>query len=277
MQKLTPIYKKIQEKSISEYLQIFPIFDGERKGGKIILPERLLKDLMMDKGYSLANSSPLYFKISAENKSVYASLLEFNSNPDEANLVQVPQFLIEQLCIDILDPVLVENIILKTASYLKIQPIQCEFHTLPDYRSLLEHHLSQNYLVLQLGQHICLNYAGEIYDILVVELKVNEETVEVANIHETDLVLDLVEMPEQPREFDGQPESLPDADESQPQVKSLPHVQSLPKKIIKNNSYLFYESSDDEDKAQGENIPSYKVDKFGKLIPFSGKGYRLNK
>ena len=195
--KFTPIYKKIQENTISEHLQIFPIFDGEKgEGGKIILPERLLKALM-DRGYSLASSSPLYFKISAENGSVYASLLEFNSNPDEANLVQVPHFLIEQLRVEVLDPVLVENITLKTASYLKIQPIQREFYMLPDYRSLLEEHLSRNYLVLQLGQHISLNYVGEIYDILVVELKVGEETVEVANIHETDLVLDLVEMPKE--------------------------------------------------------------------------------
>jgi hypothetical protein len=117
-----------------------------------------------------------FFELKSESKElVYVGVKEFISTDD---CVEVPCWLSEQLQTDYANITLIKDI--PKGEYIKIEPQEEEFFSLPDNDKLVEYELSK-YCLLQLNQIIPLQIFDKVYKFKIIEIK-DHDLIDIVNI-----------------------------------------------------------------------------------------------
>jgi len=147
------------------------VFPYESYSNYINLPTRCLERLS-----NLHMSNTYFFELKSESKElVYVGVKEFISTDD---CVEVPCWLSEQLQTDYANITLIKNI--PKGEYIKIEPQEEEFFSLPDNDKLVEYELSK-YCLLQLNQIIPLQIFDKVYKFKIIEIK-DHDLIDIINI-----------------------------------------------------------------------------------------------
>ena len=147
------------------------VFPYESYSNYINLPTRCLERLS-----NLHMSNTYFFELKSESKElVYVGVKEFISTDD---CVEVPCWLSEQLQTDYANITLIKNI--PKGEYIKIEPQEEEFFSLPDNDKLVEYELSK-YCLLQLNQIIPLQIFDKVYKFKIIEIK-DHDLIDILNI-----------------------------------------------------------------------------------------------
>jgi hypothetical protein len=147
------------------------VFPYESYSNYINLPTRCLERLS-----NLHMSNTYFFELKSESKElVYVGVKEFISTDD---CVEVPCWLSEQLQTDYANITLIKNI--PKGEYIKIEPQEEEFFSLPDNDKLVEYELSK-YCLLQLNQIIPLQIFNKVYKFKIIEIK-DHDLIDIINI-----------------------------------------------------------------------------------------------
>jgi len=147
------------------------VFPYESYSNYINLPARCLERLS-----NLHMSNTYFFELKSESKElVYVGVKEFISTDD---CVEVPCWLSEQLQTDYANITLIKNI--PKGEYIKIEPQEEEFFSLPDNDKLVEYELSK-YCLLQLNQIIPLQIFDKVYKFKIIEIK-DHDLIDILNI-----------------------------------------------------------------------------------------------
>jgi hypothetical protein len=147
------------------------VFPYESYSNYINLPARCLERLS-----NLHMSNTYFFELKSESKElVYVGVKEFISTDD---CVEVPCWLSEQLQTDYANITLIKNI--PKGEYIKIEPQEEEFFSLPDNDKLVEYELSK-YCLLQLNQIIPLQIFDKVYKFKIIEIK-DHDLIDIINI-----------------------------------------------------------------------------------------------
>jgi hypothetical protein len=147
------------------------VFPYESYSNYINLPVRSLERLS-----NLHMSNTYFFELKSESKElVYVGVKEFISTDD---CVEVPCWLSEQLQTDYANITLIKNI--PKGEYIKIEPQEEEFFSLPDNDKLVEYELSK-YCLLQLNQIIPLQIFDKVYKFKIIEIK-DHDLIDILNI-----------------------------------------------------------------------------------------------
>lgn len=132
-------------------------------GGKIIMPPSALEQLAR-----LNISYPMLFKLtSGRSASTHCGVLEFVA---EEGRIYVPHWIMNQLCIQDGDLVVVESASLKLATFSKFQPQTVDFLDITNPKAVLESKL-RSFACLTKGDIIGIEYNQKIYELLVVDTK----------------------------------------------------------------------------------------------------------
>lgn len=147
------------------------VFPYESYSNYINLPARCLErlsNLRMDDTY--------FFELKSESKElVYVGVKEFISTDD---CVEVPCWLSEQLQTDYANITLIKNI--PKGEYIKIEPQEEAFFSLPDNDKLVEYELSK-YCLLQLNQIIPMQIFDKVYKFKIIEIK-DYDIIDIVNV-----------------------------------------------------------------------------------------------
>lgn len=147
------------------------VFPYESYSNYINLPARCLERLS-----NLHMSNTYFFELKSESKElVYVGVKEFISTDD---CVEVPCWLSEHLQTDYANITLIKNI--PKGEYIKIEPQEEEFFSLPDNDKLVEYELSK-YCLLQLNQIIPLQIFDKVYKFKIIEIK-DHDIIDIVNI-----------------------------------------------------------------------------------------------
>ena len=147
------------------------VFPYESYSNYINLPVRCLERLS-----NLHMSNTYFFELKSESKElVYVGVKEFISTDD---CVEVPCWLSEHLQTDYANITLIKNI--PKGEYIKIEPQEEEFFSLPDNDKLVEYELSK-YCLLQLNQIIPMQIFDKVYKFKIIEIK-DHDIVDIVNI-----------------------------------------------------------------------------------------------
>jgi hypothetical protein len=147
------------------------VFPYESYSNYINLPARCLERLS-----NLHMSNTYFFELKSESKElVYVGVKEFISTDD---CVEVPCWLSEHLQTDYANITLIKNI--PKGEYIKIEPQEEEFFSLPDNDKLVEYELSK-YCLLQLNQIIPMQIFDKVYKFKIIEIK-DHDIVDIVNI-----------------------------------------------------------------------------------------------
>jgi hypothetical protein len=147
------------------------VFPYESYSNYINLPTRCLERLS-----NLHMSNTYFFELKSESKElVYVGVKEFISTDD---CVEVPCWLSEQLQTDYANITLIKNI--PKGEYIKIEPQEEDFFSLPDNDKLVEYELSK-YCLLQLNQIIPLQIFNKVYKFKIIEIK-DHDLIDIINI-----------------------------------------------------------------------------------------------
>jgi hypothetical protein len=147
------------------------VFPYESYSNYINLPARCLERLS-----NLHMSNTYFFELKSESKElVYVGVKEFISTDD---CVEVPCWLSEHLQTDYANITLIKNI--PKGEYIKIEPQEEEFFSLPDNDKLVEYELSK-YCLLQLNQIIPMQIFDKVYKFKIIEIK-DHDLIDIVNI-----------------------------------------------------------------------------------------------
>ena len=147
------------------------VFPYESYSNYINLPARCLERLS-----NLHMNNTYFFELKSESKElVYVGVKEFISTDD---CVEVPCWLSEQLQTDYANITLIKNI--PKGEYIKIEPQEEDFFSLPDNDKLVEYELSK-YCLLQLNQIIPLQIFDKVYKFKIIEIK-DHDLIDIINI-----------------------------------------------------------------------------------------------
>jgi hypothetical protein len=147
------------------------VFPYESYSNYINLPVRSLERLS-----NLHMNNTYFFELKSESKEfVYVGVKEFISTD---GCVELPCWLSEQLQTDYVNVTLMKDI--PKGEYIKIEPQEEEFFSLPDNDKLVEYELSK-YCLLQLNQIIPLQIFDKVYKFKIIEIK-DHDLIDIVNI-----------------------------------------------------------------------------------------------
>ena len=147
------------------------VFPYESYSNYINLPVRSLERLSI-----LHMKNTYFFELKSESKElVYVGVKEFISTD---GCVELPCWLSEQLQTDYVNVTLMKDI--PKGEYIKIEPQEEEFFSLPDNDKLVEYELSK-YCLLQLNQIIPLQIFDKVYKFKIIEIK-DHDLIDIVNI-----------------------------------------------------------------------------------------------
>jgi ubiquitin fusion degradation protein 1 len=159
-------------------------------GGKIILPESGINTLISNQeDESLLLPIIMHFKLINLNKNIetYCGVLEFSSDEDSCYL---PDWLMKNLQLSIEDIVLIQYANLNKGEYVKLQPKTIGFIEIKDIQNLLEQNLKY-FATLTQGDIIPIKHNENIYEVLILEIRPNNNRAISLLELETDLKVDL--------------------------------------------------------------------------------------
>ena len=135
-------------------------------GGKIIMPPSALDQLTR-----LHIVYPMLFKLSNKRteRTTHCGVLEFIA--DEGK-IYIPYWMMQNLMVEEGGLIQVESATLSVATYSKFQPLSKDFIDLSNPKAVLEMRL-RHFACLSKGDIIAINYNNKIYELNVLELKVN--------------------------------------------------------------------------------------------------------
>ena len=138
----------------------------------INLPVRCLERLS-----NLHMTDTYFFELKSESKElVYVGVKEFTSPED---CVELPSWMSELLATNfVVNITLIKNI--PKGEYIKIEPLEEEFFSLPDNDKLVEYELSK-YCLLQLNQIIPMKIFDKVYKFKIIEIK-DHDLIDIINI-----------------------------------------------------------------------------------------------
>lgn len=156
------------------------------QGDKILLPQSALDVLVRQQ-----IEYPMMFQISNKNPSInlstHCGVMEFSA---EEGLCYLPHWLMQSLCLSTDARVEVRNVSLQKATYVKLQPQECDFLELNNPKAMLEVCL-RRFSCLTLGKTICVQHNNRNYHIEVKAL----QPADACSIIETDCNVDFEEPP----------------------------------------------------------------------------------
>mgnify|MGYP000078779028 CR=1 FL=1 len=153
--------------------------DDIEKGNMILLPPSAARHLT-----ELHIEGPMLFRITnnAIGLSTHCGMLEFTA---EEGTVVLPFWLLQHLALREGDDVSIESAILPKGTYVKLQPHKTAFIDLPNPKAVLENAL-RKYACLTKGDSIVIEFAGNTYEIDIIETKPHEAIMTI----QTDLEVD---------------------------------------------------------------------------------------
>jgi hypothetical protein len=163
--------------------QLLTVKNEELKDNSIKLPHTYLEKIIE------ANiQPPFYFNITTEiGISIIVSINEFTS---DLGTIELSKESLDNLLIDsnfIVDTKLIIEEIPK-AKTIRLTPLNKDFFTIPEYDTILEHHLSK-YSILYNNQTITLNIFDKIYTVIIDNVEPDwEKMTEMADSNMVDIV-----------------------------------------------------------------------------------------
>lgn len=219
-----------------------------QNGGKIILPESVLEELI-----ECGAEFPLMFKLTNRKKNIstHVGVLEFSRIEEK---IFIPDWMITFLQIKEGCALDIESVVLKKGELIKIQPHSVNFLNLKNPKNILEYNLSK-YSCLTVGDMITIKYGFDTY-MLCVKETVPENAI---YIIDCDLKVDFLE----PVGYQEYLKNLKEAEELK-KSEELKEAEELKKRI---------EWREARERAEKEKIAIAESKKF---VLFSGKGNSLS-
>ena len=267
--------------TLTGYNNAFNPTQTELLGDRVIVPQSILQKIN-DKGLE-----PSTFNICINGNlstTICATIIEFN--PAEENNIYMPDWIFENLYLNIGDPVNIELLMkpLQKATKIKVQPHDSMFLTLNDHKMLLEQALT-SFNTLTQNSIITLSILTQQYSITILEIFPNDKFVSVID---TDLEVEFLP----PIDYvETKPDDWPHDEEwpLPPNVYISEEKQTNPKHYILSNgkiikirppsppkiNKIIQQPQNVSENARQNTPPNDKTQNPSTFVPFSGKGYRL--
>jgi hypothetical protein len=166
------------------FIEDFFIITNLDYSNYVKLPSSVLQKITLDSDFST-----FYFQLQSPlGINIYVGVKEFTT---DEQIIEVPMWIAEYLCTDSVKIKLVNDI--PKCEFLKIQPQNELFFTLPDIDYLLENALSQ-YCLLELNQIIYLSILDEPYEFKIISIKSTNVECDLVEITNVDIKVDIHNM-----------------------------------------------------------------------------------